>query len=198
MMPALVVLVLASGWRVLAAYVAELGNFSPLMALVFCGGVYVRDRRLWLVPFAALVLSDLIINHSYAVRYHYAWSPGGLALRMLCFAGGLGLGLLVARRRTWLTLAGGSLASSLLFYLVTNTAAWFASDGGPTPYARSLAGWWQALTVGHPGYPSTLFFFRNTLTSDLLFTAVFVVAMETAASRRGAPSLLPAFHRSAR
>jgi len=190
MMQALTVLILAAGWRILAVYVAELANFSPLMALVFCSGVYFRDGRRWLVPFAALVLSEIYINHYYAVEYHYAWHPSGLALRLLCFAGGLGLGLALARRRTWFNLAGGALASSVLFYLVTNTAAWCESFAGATPYAQSLAGWWQALTVGHPGYPSTLFFFRNTLVSDLVFTGAFVLAMETVARRRGAPSLL--------
>ena len=52
-------------------------------------------------------------------------------------------------------------------------------------------GWWQAMTVGHPEFPPTLFFFRNTLVSDLLFTGVFALAMEWAAARACQPSLLP-------
>ncbi len=52
-------------------------------------------------------------------------------------------------------------------------------------------GWWQAVTVGHPQFYPTLFFFRNTLMSDLLFTGCFAVAMEYAPSlRKGASSLL--------
>ena len=46
------------------------------------------------------------------------------------------------------------------------------------------------MTVGHPQYYPTLFFFRNTLVSDLLFTACFALAMEYASLRRGEPSLL--------
>ena len=74
----------------------------------------------------------------------------------------------------------------MLFYLVTNTASW-ASDAG---YAHDAAGWWQAVTVGHPEFYPTLFFFRNTLLSDLLFTAGFAVAMEYALLRKGETSLL--------
>ncbi len=53
-----------------------------------------------------------------------------------------------------------------------------------------MAGWWQALTVGHPGLPSTLYFFRNTFASDLIFTAGFALAMEYVALREGNASLL--------
>ena len=52
----LVVLILAAGWRVLATHAPELSNFAPLMALTFCAAVYFKDKRLWLVPFAALML----------------------------------------------------------------------------------------------------------------------------------------------
>jgi len=69
---------------------------------------------------------------------------------------------------------------------VTNSASWW----GDFAYARTVAGWWQALTVGHPGLPSTLYFFRNTFVSDLLFTAAFALAMEYAALREGKFSLL--------
>jgi hypothetical protein len=46
------------------------------------------------------------------------------------------------------------------------------------------------VTVGHPQYYPTLFFFRNTLLSDLLFTAGFSLAVEYALLRRGEASLL--------
>ena len=36
------------------------------------------------------------------------------------------------------------------------------------------------MTVGHPEYPPTLWFFRNTLVGDLLFTGVFALVMARA------------------
>jgi len=183
---AILALVLAAGWRVFTLYVPALSNFSPVMALAFCAGAYSSSRWMRLAPFAALVASDLYIDRYYATVFHYEWSAAGAALRILCFAAGLGIGVLVSRRRNWVNLFGGALSGSVLFYLVTNTASWRGDMG----YAHDAAGWWQAMTVGHPQYFPTLFFFRNTLVSDLLFTACFALAMEYASLRRGAPSLL--------
>jgi hypothetical protein len=183
---ALVVLILAAAWRVFTLYVPALSNFSPLMALAFCGGVYFRRGWMWVAPFAALILSDLYIDRYYAAVYHYEWGLAGEVLRMACFVCGVGIGLWVCRRRNWLNLFGGALAGSVLFYLVTNTAAWLGDAG----YAHDAAGWWQAVTVGHPQYYPTLFFFRNTLLSDLAFTGCFALMMEYACLRRGDPSLL--------
>jgi hypothetical protein len=183
---ALVVLVLAAGWRVFTLHVPALSNFSPVMALAFCAGAYTRRGWMWLAPFAALVISDLYIDHYYATVYHYEWSVQAGMLRIACFAAALGLGVLVSGRRNWLNLLGGALAGSVLFYLVSNTASWYGDAG----YAHTAAGWWQAVTVGHPQFEPTLFFFRNTLVSDLLFTACFAFAMEYSSLRRGGESLL--------
>ena len=190
---ALILIVLAAVWRVVALHVPALSNFSPLMALAFCGGVYFTNRWQRLAPFVALSVTDLYIDHYYATEYGYQWTLGGALLRTLCFAAALGFGLLVARRRSWLNLLSGALGSAVLFYLVTNTASWLGDAG----YAHNAAGWWQAMTVGHPEFPPTLAFFRNTLASDLLFAGLFAVTMEAAARRSGAFSLLGAARQSA-
>lgn len=184
--PAIALIVAAAAWRMIGAQVPDLANFSPVMALAFCGGVYFRDRRMWLVPFAALAASDFFIDRYYAAQFHYAWTLGPAAVRLLCFAAGLAIGRVVSARRSWLALAGGALGSSILFFLVTNTVSWMGDAG----YAGGAAGWWQAMTVGHPQYAPTFHFFRNTLVSDLAFTALFGLAMEHLAWRRGERSLL--------
>lgn len=186
LVPALAVLVLAAGWRLLAIHAPALSNFAPLMALTFCGAVYFRDRRMWLVPFAALLLSDLYLDYYYATNYGEAWTWPSVAIRALCFALALPLGRLVAREKSWPTLLGGALAGSLFFYVATNSDAWLRDPF----YVKSAAGWWQAMTVGRPEFPPTIWFFRNTLVSDLVFTGLFALAMEYAALRRGARSLL--------
>jgi hypothetical protein len=182
---ALALLLLGAVCRLLFAGSSVLGNFSPLMAVTFCAAVYFQRGVLWLAPFLALAGTDLWLNRFYFER-GFGFALVESLPRLLCFAAALGLGALVARRRSWLNLLAGSLGGALLFYFVTNTAAW----AGDVNYAKTAAGWWQALTVGHPAYPPTLFFFRNTLVSDLLFTGVFALTMETVAQRRGEPSLL--------
>ena len=184
---ALALILLAAGWRVVGAHAPALANFAPLMALTFCSAVYFRPKRLWLVPFAALALSDLYLDRYYATVFGETWAWPSVAVRLVCFAMALPLGALVAQRKNWLNLFTGTLASSVAFYVITNTDAWLRDPF----YVKTAAGWWQALTVGRPEFPPTFWFFRNTLASDLLFAATFVIAMEFAASRRGAPSLLP-------
>ncbi|MSU51557.1 MAG: hypothetical protein EXS37_21120 [Opitutus sp.] len=182
---AFVVLILAATWRVLAIQAPALSNFTPMMALTFCGAVYFRDKRLWVVPFVALTLSDLYLDHYYATTFGEQWVWPSVVLRAFCFALALPLGSLVARRKNWLSLFGGALAGAFFFYLATNTDAWLRDPY----YVKTAAGWWQAMTVGRPEFPPTLLFFRNSLVSDLLFTGLFAAAMEYAALRSGRGSL---------
>ena len=183
---ALVLIILAAGWRIVGAHEPALSNFAPLMALTFCGAVYFRDKRLWLVPFAALTLSDLYLDYYYATTFHETWMWSSVLVRLLCFALALPLGRLVAQRKNWLNLFSGALGGAVFFYLATNSDAWLRDPS----YAKTAAGWWQALTLGRPEFPPTLWFFRNTLVSDLVFTGLFATAMELAARRRGEANLL--------
>lgn len=183
---ALALIVLAAGWRMLAIHAPAFSNFAPLMALTFCGAVYFRDKRMWLVPFAALMVSDLYLDYHYAATYGEVWTWPSVAVRALCFALALPIGRFVADHKSWLNLLTGSLAGAVLFYLITNTDAWIRDPF----YLKTAAGWWQAMTVGRPEFPPTLLFFRNTLVSDLLFTGIFAGTMEFAALRARQPSLL--------
>ncbi len=183
---AIILIVLAALYRLLPTVDLSLSNFSPVMAIAFCGAVYFRKRWMWLVPFLALALSDVYLNNFYAREYGFTWPVSGLIARTACFGVALLIGAWVAKRKSWLNLLNGALLGALVFYLVTNTQSW-ASDAF---YAKTPAGWWQALTVGHPEYPPTIFFFRNTLFGDLMFTGFFAGIMELIARRQGSPSLL--------
>lgn len=183
---ALALIVLAAAWRIVTVPYPALANFAPLMALTFCGAVYFQDKRLWLVPFAALTLSDLFLDPYYSNTFNETWLWPSVLVRLACFALALPVGAWIARHKNWLNLFGGALASSLIFYLATNTDAWIRDPY----YAKTAAGWLQAMTLGRPEFPPTIWFFRNTLASDLLFTGIFAAAMEFAALRHGRPSLL--------
>ena len=183
---AIVLIVLATLYRLLPTMDLSLSNISPVMAIAFCGAVYFRNRWMWLIPFIALGLSDAYLNHYYAKEYGFTWPVSGFIARTACFAVALLIGAWVSRRKSWLNLLNGALLGAIIFYIVTNTQSW-ASDAF---YAKTLAGWWQALTVGHPEYPPTIFFFRNTLLGDLMFTGFFAGVMEWLAQRKNEPSLL--------
>ncbi len=70
---------------------------------------------------------------------------------------------------------------AILFYLITNTASWFFNPFHNPEYAKTLSGWLLALTKGINGWPPTFEFFRNTLLSGGLFTALFVGAAKLTA-----------------
>jgi len=183
---AIVLIVLALAYRLLPTVDMAWANFPPMMAIAFCAAVYFRDRRLRWLPFVGLCLTDLYINWFYAREYGYQMEIGAYVARAACFFLALGLGAWVSKRKSWLWLLNGSLVGALLFYIITNTQSWF----GDAFYAKTLAGWWQALTVGHPEYPPTILFFRNTLFGDLMFTGLFSGVMEWLAKRSEEPSLL--------
>jgi hypothetical protein len=151
-------------------------NFSPVYALAFCAGVYLPGRLAWWLPVGILLVTDVLLNIHYSVPI----LSGYMALNYVAYATLIGLGRRFSARSSWLHLLGGGLLGALLFYLITNSAAWFNPAPGPfpqTPYPKTLLGWVQALTLGTSPWPPTWTFFRNTLLSGGLFTGLFASMM---------------------
>ena len=150
-------------------------NFSAAYALAFCGGLYFAGRMAWWLPLGTLILTDILLNVFY---YQVPPFNGYMLLTLVGFAGIVAIGRCFKPQMNWLRLVGGGLLGAVLFYLVSNTASWFYDPS----YAKTLAGWIQALTVGRPDFhPTTLEFFRNTLLSGGIFTALFVGSMKLTA-----------------
>ena len=146
-------------------------NFSAAYALAFCAVVYFPKRLAWPLPLATLLATDMLMNVLY---YHVAPVSAYMLANYAAYAAIIALGQRFSARAAWLKLLGGSLLGAVLFYLVTNTAAWLQNP----EYTKTLAGWIQALTTGIPGYPPTWLFFWKTLLSGGLFTGLFAGAMK--------------------
>ncbi len=162
-------IVMAAVYRVVSAtYFPELPNFSPVMAMAFCGAFFLPSALAFFVPLAAVLISDIAL----AVLIGYPALSVGAATGWLCVGVAVVTGRWLASRgsRGAVPLLTGLLANSLFFYLVTNAASWL---GNPA-YGKNAAGLVQALTVGLPGYPPTWMFFRNSLMSDLLFAGLIL------------------------
>jgi hypothetical protein len=153
----------------------DLKNFSAAYALAFCAGVYFPHRLVWWLPLGTLLSTDMLLNVLY---YHTAPLNGYMLLNYPVYAALIWLGRQHSPRMSWLRLVLGGLAGALLFYVVTNTASWIENPG----YAKTLAGWIQALTTGIAGYPPTWVFFKNTLLSGGLFTGLFAASMKLSAA----------------
>lgn len=153
-------------------------NFSAAYALAFCAGVYFPGSMAWWLPLVTLAATDLVINVYYQVVHHMsAFQPYQL-INYLVFAGIILLGRQFNSQSSFLKLLSGGLLGAILFYLITNTAAWFFNPFQHPEYSRDLTGWLIALTKGTAGWPETWQFFKNTLFSGGLFTGLFVGAMK--------------------
>lgn len=155
-----------------------LSNFSPLGAVALCGAVFLPKRAALILPAGLLLLSDLILNSYYGV----ALVSVEMAVRYAAIAVVIGLGFALRSNPNFPRLIGASLFGSCFFYLVTNTMSWMSQPA----YAKNLAGWMQALTVGEPGFAPTYLFFRNSVVSDLLFTVLFVACVSVRGRRAAA------------
>jgi hypothetical protein len=145
-----------------------LSNFMPVAAIALCGAVYLPRRMAVVLPLVALLVSDVVLNVCHYHRPLFTWEilPHYFALGLVS-----ALGFAMRGRVTAFRLFGSAVIGSLIFYVITNTGAWI----GEPLYAKSLAGWFQAMTTGLPNFPPTWIFYRNTFVSDLLFTGLFFV-----------------------
>jgi hypothetical protein len=156
-------------------------NFSVAYAFAFCAGVYFRGPLTWWLPLGVMLATDVALNCFYQHQdpSHNVWSfenVANLAFNYLAYAVLIFLGRRFKPQLSLFKLVGGGLLGAVLFYLITNTAAWLFNPFHNPEYTKNLAGWIIALTKGTGGYPSTWEFFRNTLLSGGLFTALFAVA----------------------
>ncbi|RYZ63983.1 MAG: hypothetical protein EOP05_22715 [Proteobacteria bacterium] len=126
-------------------------NVTPIIAMaLFAGATLTRKPLALLLPLAAMLLSDLVLGFHQQMGAVY----GSIVLVAL-------IGLLVQKNRKVPVLAGASVASSLLFFAITNFTVWFQSG----MYPRTGAGLVQC-------YIAALPFLRNGVLGDLAFTAV--------------------------
>ena len=184
MIPALLLIIAAVVYRIVAAVVVQeggagwLSNFAPLAAIALCGAIYFPRKYKFTVPFVALLISDLALDFYYGASL----ADPLILCRYAAFALVGLIGLAISRRASLATIIPASLAGSTLFYGVTNFFSWLTDPG----YVKNFAGLVQALTVGLPQYTPTWMFFRNSLVSDLFFTLLFVACMHwsAAADRR--------------
>jgi hypothetical protein len=148
---------------------AWLPNFSPMAALCLCGAACLPRRFAIAVPFVALLGTDIALNAYYGFPLFTVEFLG----KSLAFAAVAALGWRLRNNPRAAVLLPAVVGSSLFFYLVTNTASWLYEPG----YAKTIAGWLQALTTGLPGFAPTWMFYRNTLAGDVLFAVLFLACM---------------------
>jgi hypothetical protein len=151
-------------------------NFTPVGAMALFGGAYFASRRAALaVPLTALLLSDLALTGQFGWT-SFRWSLPVYA----CFALTVGLGMLLSKRRTVLSVSVASLTASCLFFVVTNFAVWAGSEY----YSQTWAGLAECYVAGSP-------FLVNTTLGDFFYSAVLFGGFELAQRRWDALRTVP-------
>lgn len=150
---------------VLVAFVGRLlphpDNFTPALAIALFAGAMLPIRMAFIAPIVAMAASDLALG--FAVDWTTPVVYGSL---MLAVAIGIWLGT----DRTWGRTLLAAIAGSLVFFAITNFAAWL----GPLHlYPHTLDGLVQCYVAAIP-------FFRQSLAGDLVWTAALFGAYDLA------------------
>ncbi len=126
-------------------------NFTPIGALALFAGAHFDDkRRAFVLPLAAMLLSDLLIG------FH-----GQMPIIYGAFAVIVGMGFLLREKRTAPRVAAASVGAATFFFFVSNFAVW-AFDG---LYPMTIQGLVTCYIAAIP-------FFQNWLLGTLFFAAV--------------------------
>lgn len=135
-------------------------NFAPVAAISIFGGAVLPRKAALLVPLGAMLVSDMFIGF-----YDIMPVTWGCYL-LIALASSLWL-----RKPTIMRGAGLAVASSLLFFIVTNLAVWIWSG----MYVHDWHGLAQCYALALP-------FLRNTMLSDIAYTALLFGMYELAHS----------------
>ena len=123
-------------------------NFTPLLGMaVFAGAMFDRKVLAFIVPLAAMVLSDLFIG------FH-----SGMTIIYLAIAVNVCLGFLLLSKFNYIKSFFVLISGSFAFYIITNFAVW----AGSTSYDQNINGLISCYIMALP-------FLQNTLLSTILY-----------------------------
>lgn len=136
-------------------------NFSPVIAMALFSGAVIKEKKLaFIMPLLAMLLADIIFEVSGIAPGFWGWGQlvgyGILALITI-----LGFNI---KKIGVANVAGFSIASSLLFFFLSNSSVWLFDTSGY--YVKSFSGYMNCLAAGIP-------FLKNGLIADLVFSGVF-------------------------
>ena len=127
-------------------------NFTPIGAMALFSGAYLGRRGViaFAAPLGALLLSDLVLGFYRGMPTVYF----SVALVVI-------IGWLSLRRTSPLRIGAAAIASSVLFFVMTNFGMWLSSGF----YPRTLAGLEACYVAAIP-------FFQNTVAGDLFYATL--------------------------
>lgn len=126
-------------------------NVAPIAAMALFGGAYFNKKSMaFLVPLAAMILTDAIIGF-----YSFVW------MVYLSFALIVAIGIFMLKKISVKNLILASVSASVSFFAITNFGVWALG----TLYPKTSAGLLECYTAAIP-------FFQYSLIGDLFFVGV--------------------------
>lgn len=149
----------------LSRFIPHPFNFTPIAAIALFGGAYFTNRwQAFAVPMGAMLLSDAVYEIQTGFGFHT-----GTVMVYGAFALVAVLGMLALKKVTPLKVVSTALASSLVFFLITNCAFFYpvpeVIDPSMISYPHTFAGLITSYTAGIP-------FLKNQILGDLFFSGV--------------------------
>jgi hypothetical protein len=159
-------------------------NFTPIGAMGLFGAAYFNRRWLaFALPFAAMWISDLILNNVVYAQYYTDFQWFGHSAVYIAFAFIVLLGFALLRRVQGSKVLLASVLGSFIFYAVTNFAVWL---GSPI-YPQNASGLLACYAAGLPFYSAELApplgFLLNGVLGDLFYCALLFGVFEWAKQR---------------
>lgn len=149
-------------------------NLACIGALGLFAGCYLQGRKAWIFPLVAMLLSDFV-GHVFSLPGMGFYNPLTMAMVYAGFTITALIGQRLKNRRTVMRVGMAAVASSVVFFLLSNFGVWMAGR-----YDFSLAGLIQCYAMAVP-------FYTNTLAGDLLYSGLLFGIFEL--SRQGLPSV---------
>lgn len=150
-------------------------NFAPVAAIALFAGVYMDKKFAFIIPIAAMLLSDIFLGFYAGIE----WVYGSFVVVAL-------IGLWLKKRVENKSGAGkagyifaSTLVASVLFFLLTNFGVWTSG----MMYEMSLKGLAECYIMAIP-------FFRNSLAGDLFYSAALFGIYEAVTRLAGTSAVL--------
>ena len=133
-------------------------NVTPIAAMALFAGAHFGNRRIaFLLPIAAMLLSDLVLGLTLYGSSMLRSQP----VVYLCMLITVAIGRLIQSNKSVLKIASATFVNAILFYLITNFSVWAWSG----LYPKTWSGLIECYAAAIP-------FFRNSLFGDAFFTTV--------------------------
>ena len=124
-------------------------NFTPLLAIALYAGISFKNKKLFIIPLVAMIVSDVFLGYHSSILSVY------FSLLIIFY-----IGYVSFKKYSLNNLILLSITSSLMFFILTNFGVWVIG------YPKTFEGLMACYIAAIP-------FFHNTLFGTFLYSATF-------------------------